>query len=104
MDKEGRSSAVASLSRQSALVFHRQAGDRLRRSIAATGLQFVEAARIMGISKSQLGNWMRGDAPIRPFELALFCRATGVTTDFVLLDDPSCLPKRLHSALSEKGV
>ena len=72
--------------------FRRAAGYRLRRAIQACGMSFVSAAKIMGISKTHLGNWMRGEGPIDTYKLYILCRATPITADYVLMDDPSGLP------------
>jgi hypothetical protein len=77
----------------------REAGRRLRAVIDASRISYVEAAKVMGISKSNLGNWMRGDAPIGTYQLYLLCRVTGATADWVLLGDPSGLPQRLAQPL-----
>jgi transcriptional regulator with XRE-family HTH domain len=74
-------------------------GRRLRQIIDAAGISYVEAADMMGISKSNLGNWMRGDAPIGSYALYQFCVQTGATADWVLLGDPAGLPQRLARQL-----
>lgn len=79
-----------------------EAGRRLRQIIDAAKLTYVKAADIMGISKSNLGNWMRGDAPIQSYPLYRLCRVTGATADWVLLADPSGLPQRLMQPLNQQ--
>lgn len=74
-------------------------GERLRAAIDACGLRYIQAAEIMGVTKNHLGNWMRGDSPVRVYELYRLCRVTGVTADWVLLGDPSGLPQRLAARL-----
>jgi len=75
---------------------HRRAvGDRLKRAIYAAKLNQVQAADIMGVTKNHLGNWIRGTAYPMHYPLYRFFRSTGVTADFVLLGDPSGLPKRI---------
>jgi transcriptional regulator with XRE-family HTH domain len=81
--------------------FMKDAGLRLRAAIEAAGLKQVEAAEIMGLSKSNLGNWLRGEAPIKGYELYRLCRVTGITADYVLLDDPSGLPARIAERLRQ---
>ena len=76
-----------------------EAGRRLRAAIDALGIKYVEAAALMGISKNMLNNWMAGSAPVRAYELYRLCRATGVTADWVLLNDPSGLPQRIAQRL-----
>ena len=80
---------------------HLQAGLRLRQAIAACQMKQVEAAEVMGVTKNHLGNWLRGEAPIRMYELYRFCRMTGVTADWVILGDPSGLPRRIAERLIE---
>jgi transcriptional regulator with XRE-family HTH domain len=80
------------------------AGERLRAAIKACGLRYIQAAEIMGVTKNHLGNWMRGDGPIRVYELYRFCRVTGVTADWVLLGDPSGLPQRLAGQLIQPAL
>jgi len=53
----------------------------------------------MGVTKNHLGNWMRGDAYPRHYEVYRLCRVTGLTTDYLYLGDPSGLPKRLLDKL-----
>jgi transcriptional regulator with XRE-family HTH domain len=77
----------------------RAVGDRLRRIIRALGIRQVEAAADMGIPKNHLGNWLRGDAYPRQYQLYRFCRIRGITADYILLGDPSGLPHRMVEAL-----
>ena len=74
-------------------------GSRLRRLIRALSLRQTEAAADMGITKNHLGNWLRGDAYPRTYELYRFCRIRGVTADYVLLGDPSGLRGPVVAAL-----
>ena len=72
---------------------HRRAcGFRLRQLIKALGLKQVQAAEDMGIPKNHLGNWLRGDAYPKQYEMYRFCRIRGVDMDWVFLGDPSGLP------------
>lgn len=77
----------------------RAVGARLRRLIDALGIQYVEAAADMGIPKNQIGNWMRGEAYPRPYNLYLFCRKRGVSCDYVLLGDPAGLRGPVYQAV-----
>ena len=79
-------------------------GSRLRRLIAALGIKQVEAAADMGVTKNHLGNWLRGDAYPRHYELYRFCRIRGVTADYVLLGDPSGLKASVLSALMQQEL
>ena len=74
-------------------------GFRLRQIIDALGISYVQAADEMGVKKNHLGNWMRGTAYPRHYELYKFCRIRGVTTDWVFLGDPSGLPERVAQPL-----
>jgi hypothetical protein len=48
----------------------------------------------MGISKSHIGNWMRGTAGYpTPYEMYRFCLINGVDMNWVFLGDPSRLPR-----------
>lgn len=77
----------------------RQVGYNLRQVIAALGITQVEAAGVMGVPKNQLGNWLRGEAYPRHYEVYLFCRRYGVTADWIYLGDPSGLPGRIAEPL-----
>lgn len=83
--------------------YHREAGMRLRKIIDAAAIPQVLAAQYMGVTKSNLGNWLRGEAPIPTYALYRFCLMTGATADWVLLGKPDGLPLRLsqHLALHE---
>jgi len=75
-------------------------GARLRQLIDALDIPYVEAARDMGVPKSQLGNWMRGDRSYPPiYPIYRFCRIRGVDMNWVFLADPSGLPHRVTSRL-----
>lgn len=78
-----------------------EVGHRLRRLIDALGIPYKQAADEMGITKNHLGNWMRGDAYPRPYELYRFCRIRGVNMDWIFLGDPSGLPHRVVTRLLE---
>lgn len=79
---------------------HMQAvGNRLRLLIKSLGIKQVEAAAVMEVTKNHLGNWIRGVAYPRHYELYRFCRRYGVTADYILLGDPSNLPQRVWEKL-----
>jgi transcriptional regulator with XRE-family HTH domain len=80
--------------------FNAEAGRRLRAHIDALGIRQVDAAADMRVTKSHLGNWLRG-APIRPYQLYRFCRLRGVGMDWIFLGDPSGLPHKLANKLME---
>jgi transcriptional regulator with XRE-family HTH domain len=87
-------SAILSLSDH-----QRAAGQRLRRLIQLLELDFVEAAKIMGVTKHVLNHWMKGNHPIQPYPLYKLCRSRGVNFDYVFLGDWSGLPYRLAREL-----
>jgi transcriptional regulator with XRE-family HTH domain len=72
--------------------FQSDAGLRLRQLIAKLGMTQVEAARIMGISKNVLRNWLAGDHPIAPYPLYRLCKAKNIDFNYVFLGDWSHLP------------
>lgn len=74
-------------------------GVRLRQLIDALDISYVQAAHEMGVTKSQLGNWMRGDSYPAPYQLYLFCRRRGLTFDWVYLGDPAGLPYQVATRL-----
>jgi transcriptional regulator with XRE-family HTH domain len=74
-------------------------GDRLRRIIKALRIKQVQAAEEMGITKNHLGNWLRGDAYPLHYELYKFCRIHGISTDYILMGDPSGLRKAVWDAI-----
>ena len=73
----------------------RQCGVRLRQLIDALDISYAEAARDMRVTRSQLGNWLRGDSYPAPYSLYIFCRIRGVNFDWVYLGDPGALPHQL---------
>lgn len=77
----------------------RHVGIRLRQLIDALEIPYVQAAEEMGVSKSQLGNWMRGDSYPAPYQLYLFCRRRGLNFDWPFLGDPAALPYQVASRL-----
>lgn len=79
-----------------------QVGIRLRQLIDALDIPYVQAAREMGISKSRLGNWMRGDNYPGQYELYRLCRRRGVNFDWVFLGDPAALPYEVASRLLQQ--
>jgi transcriptional regulator with XRE-family HTH domain len=72
--------------------FQSDAGRRLRQLIARLGMTQVEAARIMGISKNVLRNWLAGDHPIAPYPLYRLGKAKNIDFNYVFLGDWSRLP------------
>jgi transcriptional regulator with XRE-family HTH domain len=83
--------------------YRREVGERLRQLIDALGLSYVQAAQMMLVPKNHLGNWMRGDAFPRHYNLYRFCRINGVNTDWVLLGDYSALPYSVVEALLQQA-
>ncbi|MDB5243743.1 MAG: hypothetical protein JWP57_4369, partial [Spirosoma sp.] len=79
--------------------FHTLAAFRFRKIIEKLKMSQAEAARIMGISRGVLRNWLAGDNAIQTYQLYIFSRATGVTFDFVFLDDSSNLPDALREQM-----
>lgn len=80
-----------------------QVGIRLRQLIDALEIPYTLAAEEMGVSKSQLGNWMRGDSYPAPYQLYLFCRRRGLNFDWPFLGDPASLPYQVASRLLQGG-
>lgn len=70
-------------------------GRRLRWLILNLNLSQVEAARLMGVSKHVLRNWLAGDNPIQPAGLYRLTQLKGIDFNFVYLGDWSCLPPAL---------
>lgn len=82
----------------------RQVGYNLRQAIAALGITQVEAAGVMDVPKNHLGNWLRGEAYPRHYEVYLFCRRYGITADWIYLSDPSGLPARIAERLMAGAI
>jgi len=76
-------------------------GDRLRTSIEALRLTQAEVARAFGISPSNLGNWLRGDAYPNPLFIKQFCDRYGINADYLYRGEVSALPVKLADALLE---
>lgn len=79
--------------------YRRACGARLRKLIDLLGISYVEAARIMGISKNLLRNYMEGDNPIRPYALYRLSMVKQVDFNYVHLDDWTRLPRPIREAL-----
>ncbi len=77
------------------------AGQRLKNLIGKLGMTQTEAARLMGISKHVLRNWIAGENPVQPYGLYRLCRAKGVDFNYVGLGDWSRLPYSLAKAMEE---
>lgn len=77
----------------------RDVGIRLRQLIDALDIPYKQAAQEMGVSKSHLGNWMRGTNYPTPYEVFRFCRRRGVNFDWIFLGDPAALPHRVVERL-----
>lgn len=76
-------------------------GDRLRTSIEALDLSQAEVARAFGVSPSNLGNWLRGDAYPNPLFVKQFCDRYGINADYLYRGEVSALPVKLADALLE---
>lgn len=82
---------------------HKKAvGARLRKIIDLLGMQYTDAAEIMGISKQVLRNWMNGDSYPSPYNLYKLCRAKGVDFDYVFLGNWDHLPHHLAKVLDQE--
>ena len=62
------------------------------------GPQSAIAARL-GVSKSKLGNWLRGDNYPDPYAMWLLCRHYGVTMDWIYRGEIFGLPVSLADGL-----
>lgn len=80
----------------------REAGRRLRKLLELLQLRQVEAARIMGVSKHVLRNWLAGDNPVQPYALYRLCRVKQVDCNYVYLGDWSALPRPLGKQLEDE--
>jgi transcriptional regulator with XRE-family HTH domain len=80
----------------------RDAGLRLRKLLQLLQLKQVEAARIMGVSKHVLRNWLAGDNPVQPYALYRLCRVKQVDCNYVYLGDWSALPLALAKQLEDE--
>jgi transcriptional regulator with XRE-family HTH domain len=81
--------------------FQIDSGRRLRKVIAMLGISQVEAARIMGISKHVLRNWLTGDDPIKPYAIYRLYRSRGVDLNYIFLGDWQRLPHALARELED---
>src|SRR5689334_22618837 len=84
---------------QEDIVFRREVADRLRILIPLVGGQ-TKAAKLMGISKTRLANWMSESDPqmssIR--HLAILCKHKGCTLDYIYRGEHP----GMEASLSEK--
>lgn len=65
--------------------FQVDCGRRLKALLGKLDLKQTEAARIMGVSKHVVRNWIAGDNPIGVYPLYRLCRAKNVNFDFIFL-------------------
>lgn len=77
-------------------------GARLRKIIDIIGLQYTEAADVMGVSKQVLRNWMSGESYPAPYNLYKLCRSKGVNFDYIFLGNWDHLPHHLAKALERE--
>jgi len=84
--------------------FQQASAHRLRRLIDLLGITQVEAARIMGITKHVLRNWLAAENPIQPYPLYRLCRAKGLDFNYVMLGDWSNLPHHLARELEREAL
>lgn len=82
--------------------FHVECGERLRKLIDLLGIRQVEAARLMGISKHVLRNWLAGENPVQAYPLYRLCRSKGVDFNYVFLGDWNRLPFELARKLEDE--
>lgn len=82
--------------------YQQDAGRRLRKLVDGLGLTQVEAARLMGISKHVLRNWLAGDHPIQPYALYRLCRSKSIDFNYVFLGDWQHLPFALAKAMEDE--
>jgi transcriptional regulator with XRE-family HTH domain len=79
---------------------HRAAfGARLRAVIDALEQSQANVARSIGVTKENLGNWLRGDSYPSMHPVYKFCRIYGVTADWLVLGDPSGLRSDVRDRL-----
>lgn len=82
--------------------FQADAGFRLRRLIDMLGITQVEAARLMGVSKHVLRNWLAGAHPIGTYALYRLCRAKSLDFNFVYLGDWTHLPYHMAKEFEQE--
>lgn len=80
----------------------REAGRRLRKLLELLQLRQTEAARIMGVSKHVLRNWLAGDNPVQPYALYRLARVKQVDCNYVYLGDWSSLPGQVRKQLEDE--
>lgn len=85
-----------------ALVFRREVAGRLRILVSFLG-EKTETAKLMGISKSGLSNWISLDDPNLPSVMPLIrlCEATGCTLDYIFRNDLSGVTTALAGKIRE---
>jgi transcriptional regulator with XRE-family HTH domain len=76
-----------------------QVGLRLRDALKAANMQNVEAARVMGVSKQSISEWIAGRGYPPQYGCYLLHKMTGITYDWLFLGDWSALPARLADKL-----
>lgn len=81
------------------LLFRLETADRLRILVSLLGGS-TKVSKVMGISKSRLGNWMLEKAPQMPSlrHLSILCKDRGCTLDYIFRGEHP----GLEATLSEK--
>ena len=75
----------------------------LRLICAVIGGHQSDIAAAIGVSKSKLGNWLRGDNYPDPFAMWLLCERYGVTMDWIYRGRLFGLPSHLADGLKAKA-
>ena len=73
--------------------------DNLRRIVAVIGGSQTAIATRLGVSKSRLGNWLRGDNYPDPYAMWLLCLHYGVTMEWIYRGETFGLPSVLADGL-----
>lgn len=77
----------------------RAIGQRLQKTREALGVTAEAAAHVAGVTRSAWSNYEAGARPPPALAIQRFCLRFGISTDWILLGNPSTLPAGLAEKL-----
>ncbi|WP_265886660.1 helix-turn-helix domain-containing protein [Roseomonas mucosa] len=77
-----------------------EVGARLRLAMEAQGLSQSDLSRVLHVSLSKIGNWLRGDNYPDAYLMTVFCDRYGVTMDWLYRGKIAGLPSEMADGLA----
>jgi plasmid maintenance system antidote protein VapI len=79
------------LRQEDEIIWRTGVAQRLRSIMAVAELRNVDVAKSLDVTEQRVSNWVNNCATPSPYQIMRFCKRYGISADYLLSGDVSCL-------------